>query len=49
MLAMQDTPATGAIHPAKALLCVGRILCRTPMRVVGPFGNGVYIEVAAGP
>ena len=34
MLTMEHTPAVSAIHPAKALLCVGRILYCAPMRVV---------------
>lgn len=28
---MKHTPTVSAIHPAKALLCVGRILYRAPM------------------
>jgi hypothetical protein len=32
MLTMQHTLAVSAIHPAKALLCVGRILYCAPMR-----------------
>jgi hypothetical protein len=35
MLTTEHTPAVSAIHPAKALLCVGRILYCAPMRVVG--------------
>jgi hypothetical protein len=35
MLTMQHTPAVSAIHPAKALLCVGRILYCASMRALG--------------
>ena len=34
MLTLEHTPAVSAIHPAKALLCVGRILYCAPLRVV---------------
>jgi hypothetical protein len=33
MLTMEHTLAVGAIHPAKPLLCVGRILYCAPPRV----------------
>jgi hypothetical protein len=39
MLTMEHTPAVSAIHPAKALLCVGRILYCAPLRVVGAVGH----------
>jgi hypothetical protein len=34
MSTMEDTPAVRAIHPAKALVCVGRILYCAPLRVI---------------
>ena len=40
MLTMEHTPAVSAIHPAKALLCVGRILYCAPMRVVSALSHG---------
>jgi hypothetical protein len=34
MSIVQHTPAVGPIQPAKTLPCVGRILCRAPLRAL---------------
>jgi hypothetical protein len=40
---IEHTPAVSAIHPAKALLCVGRILYCAPMRA-GMCGRAHRLE-----
>ena len=40
---IEHTPAVSAIHPAKALLCVGRILYCAPMRA-GLCGSAQRLE-----